>query len=153
MLLGRDTEHPILRFMDTDAGSGDAVSTRLTGMLRTPTFEVTADQIWYRYRGKGDLFLAVDSHRVVNGPLHGRVKMKLEGDPNRWHWKAQDVRDYIGHRVHAEFTPGENFAIDRVVFAGAEPPQENPILDKLIDGEILSGLSNASDWDPLRVSS
>lgn len=132
LLLGRDVARPVLRLLDQYAAVGDRTSTRQHGMLRTRTFEITADTIWYRFRGKGDLFLAVDSHRVVNGPLHGVVRQKLEGDANRWQWKSQKVRDYIGHRVHAEFTPGEEFAIERVLFAGSAPPNDNPLLDELV---------------------
>ena len=67
--------------------------------------------------------MAVDSHRVVKGPLHGVVKKSLDGDPDRWQWFAHSVRDYLGHRVHVEFTPREGFAVDLVVFAAEQPPE------------------------------
>ena len=122
ILLGDRTDRPVRWFAEHPCASSESVSSKLTGMLRTRTFEVTSDKIWYRYRGSGKLFLAVDSHRVVAGPLHGVVKRDLKSDDLNWRWTSQNVRDYVGHRVHAEFTGGPDFAVDRVLFAASEPP-------------------------------
>ncbi|GIT77949.1 MAG: hypothetical protein Ct9H300mP32_3310 [Verrucomicrobiota bacterium] len=46
--------------------------------IRTRTFGVNGDMLWYRYKGKADVFLAVNSHRQIAGPLHGIVRQKLE---------------------------------------------------------------------------
>ena len=62
-----------------------------------------------------------DSHRTVTGPLHGVCKQKLKKSET-YRWQAHNVRDYIGHRVHVEFTPKGPFSLARVQFAGKEPP-------------------------------
>jgi len=116
-------EQPITAVIHEGFADSSLPSRRLSGFLRTPTFEVEADHIWYRVRGSGTIFLAVDSHRVVEGPLHGGVKKTIKGDPRKWAWHSQQVRDYMGHRIHAEFSPGEGFAIDKVLWSDRPPPE------------------------------
>ncbi len=134
LLVGDAVDRPIIRFSDTSAAESEFVSDRFTGMIRTRTFAVTGDTLWYRYRGNADVFLAVDSHRVVNGPLHGVVKQKLSGGGHEWKWFAHNVRDYIGHRVHVEFTPGAGFALDKVLFAATEPPADLGVNTLIVAG-------------------
>ncbi len=117
---GPGSDRPIALVAEEPAARSDLLSDRFTGMLRTPTFEITSDTLWYRFSGKADIFLAVDSHRVVAGPLHGVVKQKLESDGSV-RWKSHNVRDYIGHRVHIEFTPRGSFSLERVEFSASEP--------------------------------
>jgi cytochrome c553 len=128
-------ERPIAWIAGEGAAASDVLSGRLTGMLRTRTFEVTADTLWYRVRGSGEIFLAVDSHRVVSGPLHGAVKLKLEGDAHTWRWQSQNVRDYIGHRVHAELLSEKGLAVSKILFAASAPPDgftANPLIERTI---------------------
>ena len=126
LLIG-DSDLSTWRVVETASAAANRISPKLTGMLRTATFEITSDLIWYRYRGEADLLLVVDSHRVVAGPLHGIVKQQLRGEPNKWNWKSQNVRDYLGHRVHAEFQPKKDFALDRIIFSATQPPQNSPV--------------------------
>jgi len=124
VLFGENVTRPLKRFLD--AAAAEVVSNRFTGFVRTRTFEVTGDRLWYRFRGKADVFLAVDSHRVVNGPLHAVVRQQLKGSNDQWQWFAHNVRDYIGHRVHVEFSPQDGFAVERILFAAEEPPIDEP---------------------------
>ena len=99
--------------------------------------------LWYRYKGKADVFMAVNSHRQVAGPLHGIVRQKLDSKGDEWKWHGHRVRDYIGFRVHVEFTPRGDFALERVQFGGSEPPVIRPVnsrLAKLLESDI--GLAN-----------
>ena len=120
-LLSDSVNRPIRWFLDAPAAQ--TVSNRFQGFLRTRTFEVVGDRLWYRYRGNAEAFLAVDSHRVVAGPLHGVVKQQLENDTCDWKWFSHPVRDYVGHRVHVEFRPKGDFAVDQVVFSAEQPPE------------------------------
>lgn len=142
VLLGHSSGGPIRRVLETRAAESSLISSRRTGLLRTRTFEITTDRLWYRFRGQAEVFLAVDSHRVVHGPLHGVVKLSLEGPADAWRWQSHSVGDYVGHRVHVEFSPGADFALDRIVLAGEEPPDAAPanrhILDMLGDATIYS---------------
>ena len=120
LVLGPSSDVPVVRILEEDAAVSDLVTSRLTGMLRTPTFEVTSDHIWYRYTGEAKVFLAVDSYRAPRGPLHRVADQELKGD-HKARWFAHEVKDYIGHKVHVEFTPVKNFMLSRIQFCGAPP--------------------------------
>ena len=121
LIAGVSLEDPLRGLVVEHAAHSDLVSENFTGIIRTKTFEVIGDRLWYRYRGRGKVFLAVDSHRVCQGPLHsGRLKMELMGD-HRYRWASQDVHKYVGHRIHMEFTPVEGFSLSRVQFSQHEP--------------------------------
>ncbi len=147
LLLGTSSGRPVRRVLDTRAAESTLISSRHTGLLRTRTFEITSDRLWYRFRGRAEVFLAVDSHRVVHGPLHGVVRSSLEGPADAWRWQSHTVRDYIGHRVHVEFSPGADFALDRIVFARDAPsdiaPANRHVLQMLGDATVTP--------DPLRA--
>ncbi len=140
-VFGSDDKRPIAEFNEHGAARSDGLSTRFTGLLRTRTFAVNGDTLWYRYRGRADVFLAVDSHRQVSGPLHRVVRQTLDSKGGDWKWFGHKLSDYIGHRVHVEFTPRGAFALERVEFGGTEPPPvERPLnsrLAKLLESDEL----------------
>jgi hypothetical protein len=114
-------DQPLRRIVQHRSACSSHISPHLTGLFRTRTFEVVGDKLWYRYRGTADVFMAVDSHRTVSGPLHNRVKLKLES-PNAYAWIAHQVDDYLGHRVHVEFSPTGDFELCEVRFSSEQPP-------------------------------
>ena len=138
LLLGDSPDRPFQEVLESRQVTRNGPGRRFSGLVRTRTFEIVGDTLWYRYRGEGDVFLAVDSHRVVAGPLHGVVKQKLKGDGNAWRWHQHRVRDYIGHRVHVEFTPSsDSFAVDAIVFAERPPPDRftgNAVVREALQG-------------------
>ena len=85
-VFGDNTNHPIKEFNENGAARSDGLSTRFTGIIRTRTFGVNGDTLWYRYKGKADVFLAVNSHRQIAGPLHGIVRQKLDSKGDEWKW-------------------------------------------------------------------
>ena len=93
-----------MEFNENGAARNDELSTRFSGLIRTRTFGVNGDMLWYRYKGKADVFMAVNSHRQVAGPLHLDRPPKLDSKGDEWKWHGHRVRDYIGFRVHVEFT-------------------------------------------------
>ncbi len=108
-------------------------------MVRTPKFELTSGKLFYLVRGSGRLFAAVDSQRLVTGPVHtGLVREWPFKD--EWHWFAHDLSDYKGHRVEIEFSPGQEFdtAIATVI-ESATPPAAPPSLSQSIAGLVLKG--------------
>ena len=121
LLLDAEGGDGIARIAQSPQAVADVSSEKLTGIYRTRTFEVTRNKLWYRFRGKADVFLAVDSHRMVAGPLHGVVRKKIESLPGEWRWFPHPVTDYRGHRIHVEFSPREDFALERVVLADKKP--------------------------------
>lgn len=75
--------------------------------VRTPTFEQTADEtLYYLVRGKGVAFAVVNSHRMINGPLHGRVLKEFDTG-GKLQWVDHDLRRYAGHDLHVEFSPAD----------------------------------------------
>ena len=145
-VFGAAAGRPVSEFNEHGAARTDGLSPRFTGLLRTRTFGVNGDTLWYRYKGRADVFLAVDSHRQVSGPLHGVVRKKLDSKGGGWKWFGHKLSDYIGHRVHVEFTPRGAFALERVQFGGGEPPvvrSVNSRLAKLLtsDADLANGLA------------
>ena len=120
-ILTTNRRQPLRRIIQHRSACSSHISPHLTGLFRTPTFEVVGDTLWYHYRGTADVFLAVDSHRTVYGPLHTNLKLKLES-PGEYTWAAHKVDEYLGHRVHVEFSPADHFEICQVRFASEQPP-------------------------------
>lgn len=91
-------------------------------MARTPTFEIASGQIHLLVRGQVNTYVAVDSHILLNGPLHGRIARKQPAQAD-WQWITHDVSPYQGHRAHLELVPeGEaEFAVAAVVQSPALP--------------------------------
>ena len=139
-VFGSDPNRPIKEFNENGAARNDGLTTRFSGLIRTRTFGVNGDMLWYRYKGKADVFMAVNSHRQVAGPLHGIVRQKLDSKGDEWKWHGHRVRDYIGFRVHVEFTPRGDFALERVQFGGSEPLVVRPVnsrLAKLLESDSI----------------
>ena len=126
LLWGRDRSTPLAGILVEDAAHSDLYSEKFTGILRTRTFAVSSDTLWYRFRGNAQVFLCVDSYRCGATPgsvHHGKhLFRKLEGDHN-YRWQSHRVARYLGHRIHIEFTPETNFSLSRIQFSAAEPPE------------------------------
>ncbi len=89
--------------------------------IRTPTFELKSGKIYYLIRGKGQAYAAVDSHMLINGPLHGQLVLPVDAGEG-YRWVAHDLSAYAGHRTHVEFTAaGTNFAVATVVQSERPP--------------------------------
>ncbi len=127
LLIG-DEGRPVREYVEIGRADADEASRKFYGMLRTPTFKVVGDTLWYRVRGSCEAFLAVDSHRTVHGPLHGGVRKRIKGTANTWRWHSHPVRNYLGHRIHIEFSNfSENFAVARVEFNAGTPVDGSPV--------------------------
>ncbi|QDU54152.1 PSD1 and planctomycete cytochrome C domain-containing protein [Aeoliella mucimassa] len=127
-----DTESP--RVLSHAAATNLATSPKLTGLYRTRTFEVTADRLWYRVRGKANVFMEVDSHRTVAGPLHGVVRKSIDTQ-GAWQWIEHPTQDYVGHHVHVDFKPTGEFSLAEVRHGNtrpAEPKAVNPALAQAV---------------------
>lgn len=100
--------------------------------LKTATFELERGILFHRVRGQGHIHAVVCSHRMLNGPLHGRILRDFSFDDDEFHWVRQDLRPYIGERVHVEYSPesphGDQglgtapFAVAALVEHGEDPP-------------------------------
>ncbi|HZL87066.1 MAG TPA: PSD1 and planctomycete cytochrome C domain-containing protein [Pirellulaceae bacterium] len=118
---------------------------RLSGWLRagrtlkTPTWTLQDGHVHCLVEGAGNIYAAVDSHVMINGPLHGELAKEAgaRGDlPQRW--ITLDLTRYAGNRVHLEFSPkyGESFRVLKVAEGSQRPEapatRSNAIVEKLI---------------------
>ena len=75
--------------------------------LRTRAFEITSGKLYCLIRGGCNTYVAVDSHILINGPLHGQLIKQHPApdavdDADSWRWIEHDVARYQGHRAHLE---------------------------------------------------
>ncbi|MBL9124345.1 MAG: DUF1549 domain-containing protein, partial [Planctomycetaceae bacterium] len=92
---------PVRQVLEPGLAHSGRESGILRGVLRSATFTIAHKQIAYRAAGRGLIRLVVDSHRVIFGPLHGGLNLKIETD-GPLHWHLQNVEEYQGHRAHIE---------------------------------------------------
>jgi hypothetical protein len=77
--------------------------------LRTPTVTLSNGRLFYLVRGAGHAYAAVDSHRLIAGPLHGALVQSWDATvPGKLLWVEHDLTRYKGHRAHIEFSPKES---------------------------------------------
>lgn len=105
--------------------------------LRTKTFAVGTGKLFYLVSGSGRAYAAVDSHRLINGPLHGALLRSWEGI-GKWQWIEHDLSEYKGHRTHIEFSPIAPAELSRrdsiaelaiaMIVESTEPPKALPPL-------------------------
>lgn len=70
--------------------------------FRTPVFELKTGMLRYRFKGEAQVWAVVDSHRMLQGPLHG-THIKTISSKDKAAWATHEVKRYIGHRMHLEF--------------------------------------------------
>jgi hypothetical protein len=106
--------------------------------IRTPTFTINRGKVFYRVKGAGMVYAAVDSHMMIAGPLHGDLVADISASDSL-HWVALDLTPYKGRRAHLEFTAadGSDFAVASVVQADGMPAPANQINHALLT--LLSG--------------
>ena len=130
---------------------GGALSEKMSGTLRSPTFVIGANQIHYHTAGKNArIRLVVEGY--VRKPIeiiYGGLSLDINGG-GPLVWQNQDVSQYKGHRAYVEFiTEGSGYiAVDRVGLSDASPPSDAPdpaIMRALIDSRVdsVSSMTNA----------
>ncbi len=124
VVLGANVDRLIAKVFERSAAYSGGFDGRLPSMLRTATFTITAPRIWCHASGASNVFLCIDSHRQINGPLHGMTKRAINiAQPGTW--ETFEVKDYIGQRAHFEFTPTDvnaPLAVSAVVQGDGSPP-------------------------------
>jgi hypothetical protein len=123
---------------DNDPGALNKV-VRAGRTLRTPSFTVKADKVFYLVKGNGQAYAAIDSHALISGPLHASFVLPIKAG-EQFQWVAHDLRPYKGQRACIEFTPSDSadFAVALVVQADRAPgslARPNAAVRRLLDGE------------------
>ena len=75
--------------------------------FRTPTFELKDGKVSCFVSGAGHVIACVDSHRLVQGPLHKETIKAFKFDATK-KFVQLSLKRYIGHRLHLEFVPGKD---------------------------------------------
>ncbi|MCB9845208.1 MAG: PSD1 domain-containing protein [Phycisphaeraceae bacterium] len=106
------------RLAELPSADSGRLSPRLTGTLRSGTFEITSPFLAVRTRGRGVVRVIIDGYTMdeYNALLFERVR--LEVDSRGWTWSVHDLRLHQGHRAHYEIIdddPGGSIQVDRLV--------------------------------------
>jgi uncharacterized protein DUF1553/uncharacterized protein DUF1549/cytochrome c len=104
--------------------------------LKTPTWTLKSGKVHYFMQGAGHVYAVVDSHAMINGPLHGQLLKDVGSEkaaaPS---WVTHDLSAYAGQRVHLEFSPKQDADLRvMMVVDGPERPglkmRPNALLQK-----------------------
>ena len=81
--------------------------------LVLPTHQLQEGVLVYLARGAADVFVEINSHRMLQGPLHNTAITGIDTG-GEWQLVRHDLARYAGSRVQIEFTPradGQAFAL------------------------------------------
>ncbi len=72
-----------------------------------PMIDLKSGELSYLIRGQCQAFVAVDSMRLLAGPLHGETRAEFRDDKSlpEYRWVTQSLQRYRGKRIHVEFAP------------------------------------------------
>lgn len=160
IILGSNPTNPIARVMPYGAARRDlfwsglktaagnqndsgrlGATARAGQMIRTPTVTLGAGKLHYLIRGRTRVYAAVDSHLMIDGPLHGRLVETFDGGAGATpRWVTHDLSPYSGHRAHVEFGPEGSGELEvLMVVEAAEQPKWQP-------AAAISALSSAEEF-------
>ncbi|MBX7105542.1 MAG: DUF1553 domain-containing protein, partial [Gemmataceae bacterium] len=113
--------------------------TRAGRSIRTPSVMLTGKRIYFRARGKGFAYAAVQSYAMFEGPLHRQLTLKFDAGPD-FRWLALDTARFVDHRAHVEFSAlAPDFAVSQVVIADRMPPEpETVTVDAVAQRKIVA---------------
>ena len=95
--------------------------------VRSATFVVKDGPVHYLVKGAGQVYAAVDSHAMLNGPLHGVLVKETGGNGDAApRWITHDLKAYVGHNCHLEFTPKGNDDLQILAIAQGKAPPPLP---------------------------
>ena len=131
--------------------SGKLAATARSGqMLGTPTVTLGGGFLHYLIRGKAQVYAAVDSHLMIEGPLHGRLVQKFDSGPKPGpRWVTHDLSPYAGHRVHVEFGPDGDSELEvLMVVESSVAPKWQPAAEsfEVMAAAVLSPAERANEF-------
>jgi hypothetical protein len=118
-------------------------------ILPTAKFRLESGKLSYLVRGAFRAFAAIDSHRLIAGPLHGETLLDSDGSAEEYRWVTHSLDRYRGKVIHLEFSPlgDKPFAIVQVIDGPA--PAWNPTIpteSPAIAAVISQSLDAAKQW-------
>jgi len=128
------------RLLEHGAAHSGALSAKLHGVLRSPTFEIVGPKLWYRLYGNGGrVRLILDGLHLIQNPIYGGLNFSPASEEPYWH--AQDLSKWVGHRAYLELVDdGDGYvALEQAVFADQQPaPLPSAIVLTALDDASLT---------------
>lgn len=130
------------QLLTAGAAHSGLLATKLQGALRSPTFEITEPNVWYRVYGNGGrVRLVVDGLQLIRNPIYGGLEFKPKQLEPYWH--KMDVSKWIGHKAYVELLDdGDGYlALEKVNFSAGGPPAPRPnrlVAETLADASLTS---------------
>ncbi|MBB73352.1 MAG: hypothetical protein CMJ75_02430 [Planctomycetaceae bacterium] len=121
------------QLLAVDSIHSGAKSLRLRGVLRTPTFEITHKNIFYRLRGTtGQVRIIIDGHFMFdhNGLLFNGVKFDVNKEDYYWHRQHNDVSRYVGHKAYIEIIDQGEGAVELAQLLQSDETSPPPPVDR-----------------------
>ena len=114
-----------------------ALSDGLSGGLRSESFVLAKNNLWFRVAGRGSkINLVIDGFQRIQYPIYGGLKLDVNS-ADRFQWLSMNVSKWIGSRAYIEFLDkGAGYlAADKIVATdGIAPPDApNPLLLAALD--------------------
>lgn len=134
-----DDARPIRQVLPPGVAHSGRRSTGLHGVLRSPSFTIEHDLLWYRLAGQGcQVRLVIDNFQQIRAPIYGDLAFEV-GHGDRFVWHGQNVSMWKGHRAFIEFLDhGPGFvAIDAILAGDGTQPRER------VNGLALSLAANS----------
>lgn len=157
LLLQPDARLPIRGLLGPGVARSDRMSRKLQGALRSRSFTIERDRIWYHIGGQqATVNLIIDGFQLIRAPIYGGLTFTVNtGD--RFEWRVMDVSMWKGHRAYVELLDdGPGFvALDRVAFSDGGPPAAAPnplIVELLADDTLTTSESLARKYQELFAS-
>ena len=123
------------RFATAQNLNSERHGTRLHGVVRSPTFTIESDRIWYRIKTRNtNVRLVIDGFtmNIYNGLLFSQCSKNFNTE-GQWKWVEQsgDLGRYKGHRAHIEIIDhgNEGFELSEIQF-GNQPA--STVIDPLV---------------------
>lgn len=127
------------------------------GILRSPTFEITADRIHVLMKASANAAarVVIDNFQMAefNALLFRGTFLNNKGTDTqgKWQWKslAGDLRKYRGHKAYLEFidTGDASIAIDKIVFSDGGPPGKKRTEQSAFNADALNQMHKQAAID------
>ena len=140
---------PTLQFLNAPSADSGAVSSRLEGALRSPTFTVSKKLICFRMSGTGcEINLVIDGFQRIRDPIYGRLKIGINSSEQPV-WAQMNVEKWIGHKAYIEILDGGTgrLALEKIVFSDMRSPEESPnaLLKKELEDPAVTSVHVVAD--------
>jgi hypothetical protein len=109
----------------------DLLGGKFCGVLRSPTFTIEHEKVFYRIKGKScQVRLIIDGFvmDVYNALLYKGCAFDLNSNQMKWVVQSGDLKNYLGREAHIEIIDHSDgsFAIEEIRFGSGAPPL-NPV--------------------------